>query len=263
MATQDYYETYWSPGGTGYGLLHETYPELRQLLQASVSRTSSCLDVGCGDGRTCGLWLREHAGSYVGVDISRQAIEEARALGLDARVIEDAASLPFPDKSFDIAVCIEVLEHLFEPHAAAREILRVLRPGGVLIVTVPNVVYWTRRVDLVLGRWDPAGDHLSVQQPWRDPHLRFFDLGALKRMLEASGFCRVKVGGHHGVFLPDIPYARRVKGLILRTPLGGSPHVRRLIPKRRASSLYRRLERILPSLLAFRLHAVATKPLGG
>lgn len=254
MAIKEYYETYWTAEGTAYGVHHETYPELRQLLQANVTQTSRCLDVGCGRGRTCGLWLREHAGSYIGVDISAHAVEEARDLGLDARVIEDASSLPFPNNSFDVAVCTEVLEHLFEPHVAASEILRVLRPGGVLIATVPNAAYWRRRVELLLGRCIPGGDYLSVQQPWRDPHIRFFNADSLKRMLVTSGFGRVKVGGHLGAFLGRFG---RMPWLVR----SDTPYVTGLFGTRRSSSLYRLLERFWPSLLAFRLHAIATKPL--
>jgi SAM-dependent methyltransferase len=80
---------------------------MSHLLEAVVSSTSRVLDVGCGDGRTCGLWLRDHAAEYVGVDISELAIREARAAGLDARLIQDATDLPFADGQFDVVVCVE------------------------------------------------------------------------------------------------------------------------------------------------------------
>jgi SAM-dependent methyltransferase len=235
-----YYEAYWSPEGF--------HPEgglpdqLRALLQPFVSRTTRSLDVGCGDGRTCGRWLQQHAGSYVGVDISENSLKEAAALGLDTRLIRDASSLPFPDDSFDLVVCIEVFEHLFAPQTAAREILRVLRPGAVLVATVPNVAYWRRRLDLALfGRWHPMGDDRSVDQPWRDPHIRFFNEDSLLGMLGGVGFTSVAVGGYQGALMRDIPL------------------VRRLAPRASASWLYRRAERVLPSVLALRLHALARK----
>lgn len=240
MSTKDYYERYWSP--EGFAPRGNLSPALRKLLDAEVVCSSDCLDVGCGDGRTTGLWLSEHAASYIGVDISARAVGEARALGLDARVIEDAVSLPFGDASFTVAVCIEVLEHVFQPYLVAREILRVLEPSGVLIVTVPNVAYWRRRLDLALfGRWNPVGDDLSVRQPWRDPHLRFFNRYSLKAMLLMSGFSPVRVGAHGGAFLRDIPV------------------IRRLAAGREASGVYGGLENIWPGLLGSRLHAVAVK----
>ena len=72
------------------------------------------------------------------------------------------------------------------------EAARVLRSGGVLIASVPNVAFWRRRLDLVCGRWNPEGDDLSVAEPWRDPHLRFLTTAALRSHAAAS---RVRIGG--------------------------------------------------------------------
>jgi methionine biosynthesis protein MetW len=199
------------------------------------------LDVGCGDGRTSGLWLKQYGCDYVGVDISKNALQAAKRLGLEVTQIEDASCLPFSEASFDAAVCVEVLEHLFEPHHAAAEVLRVLKPGGVLIVTVPNVAYWRRRLDLaVFGRWNPLGDTLSVQQPWRDPHIRFFNPKTLRAMLASVGFHSIEVSGHGGTFLGDLPW------------------IKRKLPAKVVSP-YIVFERLMPSLLAYRLHAVAYK----
>ena len=208
--------------------------------------------MGCGDGRTAGTVLDGLAASYTGVDVSTAAVREAESLGLDARVVADPADLPFPDGSFDVVTCLEVLEHLASPLEAAAEIRRVLRPGGRLIATVPNVAYWRRRLDLVaIGRWNPLGDHLSIQEPWRDPHLRFFTLRALRDMVESAGFEIVSAGGHWGGLLVDVPGRNRLRS---RLPPASVDHVRP------ASRAYRRLEARFPSLLAFRLHVVAQRP---
>jgi SAM-dependent methyltransferase len=245
VASSEYYDAYWDERRALTGL----YPELRDLLARSIRGDARCLDVGCGDGRTAGLFLSEHAGGYTGVDVSRTAVHRARHQGLDARLIEDPAELPFADGSFDAVACLEVLEHLVAPLSTAQELHRVLRPGGVILVTVPNIVYWRRRLDYALiGRWNPLGDALSVPEPWRDPHLRFFTLKALRRMIERAGFEVVSAGGHWGGFLVDLPGVQRL-GI-----LGGEADVTRV---RRSSRQYRRLERLLPSLLAFRLHLVA------
>ena len=156
MNVRDYYERYWS--AEGFHPTGETTPALARLFERWVPAGARCLDVGCGDGRTSGLWLLDHGCSYEGVDVSAQAVEEARQLGLQAGQIDDAGRLPFEDGSFDVVVCIEVLEHLFAPLDAVWEMARVLRPGGLLIVTVPNVAYWRRRVDMALsGTMEPSG----------------------------------------------------------------------------------------------------------
>jgi SAM-dependent methyltransferase len=246
-AVRAYYDAYWSEGR--FRPVGRLTDPLAALLAPVVASDSDCLDVGCGDGSTCGGWLSERAGSYVGVDISPTAVEAARATGLTAHTVDDASELPFADASFDVVACLEVFEHLFAPQLAAVEIHRVLRPGGVLIVTVPNAAYWRRRLDLVaFGRLNPLGDDESVDAPWRDPHLRFFNRGALGRLLARTGFADVRVAGHGGTALGDVPALRRL----------GRPRGWRH-PEWRANAVYSAFERAAPGLFAYRLHAVARK----
>ncbi len=247
VQTDKYYETYWTAASQGtrgarfkteHGFLT---PHLRRLLERQIPAGASFLDVGCGDGRTAGVWATETGRNYVGVDVSAQAVSQARAIGLDARVIEDAAALPFDDNSFDYVTCIEVFEHLFAPQRASAEILRILRPGGVFVATTPNVAYWRNRLDLALfGRWNPTGDDLSIAQPWRDPHIRFFGAGTLRRMLLQSGFRQVRVEGHEGTLLGDIPGVRRIREL--ENP-----------------EWYHRVEVLVPAVFAKRLAAISRK----
>jgi methionine biosynthesis protein MetW len=229
-----YYDAYWESEGW------ETRPprKLVELFERHVAPGHRCLDVGCGDGGTSGVWLQQHAAQYVGVDISKSAVRAACERGLDARVIDDDASLPFADGSFDVAVCIEVLEHLFAPQKTLSEIRRVLRPGGRVVVTVPNIAHWRNRLDLaVLGRFNPRGDSRSPTEPWRDPHLRFFTLGSLAALLEQDGFEIVERGGHaeHGL-LHHLPGLRR----LARSPEAGTAMRRSasLLPRQLAESIY-------------------------
>ncbi|HEY3728971.1 MAG TPA: class I SAM-dependent methyltransferase [Solirubrobacteraceae bacterium] len=232
----DYYDRYWRSEGW------ETRPPLKllELFHRHISDHDRCLDVGCGDGGTSGIWLNEWAASYVGVDVSEAAVEMARDRGLDVRCVQDAAALPFEEGSFDVAVCVEVLEHLFEPQRAMVEIGRVLRPGGRVILTVPNVAHWRSRVDGLLGRWNPRGDHLSATEPWRDAHLRFFTIRSLTNMVQRCGFEVVARGGYdeHG-FAHYVPGLRRLAGSAPPTA-----------PSRRAAELH-------PRLLAGRIYVVA------
>lgn len=240
MTTKQFYETYWSREGfRPQGFMT---PALAAIFERTIRPGWRCLDVGCGDGGTSGVWLRAHGCDYVGVDISENAVRDARARGLNVRTIPEATSLPFDNSSFDAVVCIEVLEHLFEPHVAAVEILRVLKPGGRLLATVPNVAYWRRRLELgLVGLWNPLGDLESKERPWRDPHIRFFNPRTLQRMLSEVGFSAVRVGGHGGGFLMDLPF------------------IGKHFDQNRTTRLYRAAEARLPALFGCRLHAVAYK----
>lgn len=232
-----YYDDYWRPGGFNPRGL--TDPTLEGLLARHTAAGDVVVEVGCGDGRKSGVWLQENARRYEGLDVSSSAVEAAREHGLSARVIADAAATELGAGSVDCVVCTEVLEHLFAPHDAAREAWRVLRPGGRYVVTVPNLGFWRRRVDLVAGRWNPLGDEESVLRPWRDPHIRFFTAATLRRMLEEAGFGAVEVSGYGGGVISHLPYlSRRRVG---------------------ASAAYRIVERRWPSLFAYRLVAIATK----
>jgi SAM-dependent methyltransferase len=239
-----YYEDYWTVHG--FNPTGRAFPELRSALDRFGREGSSWLDVGCGDALTAGPALIERGARYTGVDISEAGVERARANGFEARVIEDAGHLPFADGGFDGVICAEVFEHLFDPRAAAAEIFRVLRPGGVLFATVPNAAYWRRRAELAFcGRFDPIGDHLSVPEPWRDPHIRFFTPKTLAAMLRLEGF-EVQVLGQDGAFVRDWP---KVGRRLARDP----------------SPVYRRLERRFPGPFAMRLRAIAIAgpPRGG
>ena len=194
MDPKRFYDAYWAEVGE---TLNPGLTEgLRELLANSVRPTDDCLDLGCGDGAACGPWLTEHARSYVGVDISAEAVARAQAAGLDARQVDDAGTLPFADGAFTVVVCAEVLEHLFDPQAAVLEACRVLRPGGLIVVTVPNAVYIRRRYQMARGIFDPYGDAASIAAPWRDPHIRFFTPTTLTRLLGSSGFDGVVISGH-------------------------------------------------------------------
>jgi SAM-dependent methyltransferase len=107
---------------------------VRGLLARHAPRAARILDVGCGSGATT-LSLRRF-GSIVGVDLGPHALRLARARGL-AVARASAARLPARPGAFDLVVALDVLEHLDDDVAAAREILAALRPGGVLLATVP------------------------------------------------------------------------------------------------------------------------------
>jgi SAM-dependent methyltransferase len=98
------------------------------------------LDAGCGVAYGSQILHDADALSVTGVDLSPEVIAAARTRVSGRIELQqaDLNSLPFPDASFDLAVCFEVIEHVAKPHPILTELARVLAPGGVLAISTPN-----------------------------------------------------------------------------------------------------------------------------
>jgi SAM-dependent methyltransferase len=98
------------------------------------------LDVGCGTGWFSRL-AKDRGAEVVSLDIGVQLLKKVGEKCDTRRVAADACSLCFPDAVFDVVLATESIEHTLDPKLALAELLRVLRPGGSLVVTVPNRVW--------------------------------------------------------------------------------------------------------------------------
>lgn len=127
------------------------------------------LDVGCGEGQ----FLRRSARHFdaSGVDVSIEGVEQARlASGLATISVATASELPFPDGSFAVVTCFDVLEHLGRPEAALAEAHRVLEPGGVIVLSTPNPSSLGRRLKGRRSFIYRDQTHVSVKriEAWRE-----------------------------------------------------------------------------------------------
>jgi 2-polyprenyl-3-methyl-5-hydroxy-6-metoxy-1,4-benzoquinol methylase len=146
-----------------------------RFLARRVPAGGRILDVGCGRG----VLLAELADR--GFEVHGVERSAAAAAGADPRaqirIVPELAAAAYPDASFDAVFLWHVLEHLREPVAAVREIERLLRPGGKLVVAVPNL-------SSLQARWaGPAWFHLDLPR-----HVFHFPIAALRRLLEQAGF---------------------------------------------------------------------------
>ena len=118
------------------------------------------LDVGCRAGALTQAYLEGN--EVVGVDVDREALDEAGKLGIETVWADAQRRLPFRDETFDVVVAGEVLEHLASPRAFVDEAFRVLRPGGTVVGSVPNIFRLKNRLRFLAGR-NPSDDPTMLQ----------------------------------------------------------------------------------------------------
>lgn len=124
---------------------------IRDLVRAHLPRGGArILDLGCGSGRAARTF--EEFGTVVGSDLSWEPLK-ADARNGRSRLATRAERLPFRSGSFDLVTALDLVEHLEHDQPALREMLRVLRPGGVLILTVPAMPALYGPHDRALGHW--------------------------------------------------------------------------------------------------------------
>ncbi len=170
----------------------------------SLDGDTRWLDVGCGRQLTP-WWMKDQAGIeaelesrarwIVGVDTDLAALGDNRSCAM--RLKADAACLPFADGSFDLVTANMVFEHVEAPLASLKEIRRVLRSGGRLIVLTPN---WLDVVTIaawiVPNRWHPA---LVSRVEGRDAadvhptHFRFNRPATVEKILREAGFGKRRI----------------------------------------------------------------------
>ncbi|MFH8367575.1 class I SAM-dependent methyltransferase [Streptomyces sp. NPDC018031] len=183
----------------------------RALGPVGAGGPATVLDIGCGDGSAAAVaipYLRGHR--VIGVDWSQDALRRA-APRLPAVVRGELSDggLPFASGSADAVVFSEVIEHLVDPDAALDELRRVLRPGGHLLLSTPNLAAWYNR-GLLLAGVQPVFSEVSLRGVHGRPgsqvvgHLRLYTARALRGFLTASGFEVVSCAGapFHGVPRP-------------------------------------------------------------
>jgi 2-polyprenyl-3-methyl-5-hydroxy-6-metoxy-1,4-benzoquinol methylase len=119
-----------------------------------------CLDLGSDNG-VVSLLLRERGGSWASGDLTDEAVSSIRGL-VETDVHKVAGDkLPFPDAAFDVVAVVDMLEHVPDEAAFVRELARVVKPGGRLVVNTPHLKRTAlRRLRTGLGQTDEKHGHL-------------------------------------------------------------------------------------------------------
>jgi SAM-dependent methyltransferase len=140
------------------------------------------LDAGCGSGRN--MVDLERRGSVTGIELSDASVALALERGAGEVIAGSVMQMPFADDSFDLAACLDVIEHLEDDLGALRELRRVVAPGGALLVTVPAY------------QWLWSG-HDEVNH-----HQRRYTASSLRRVAELAGWQQVRSTHFNSLLLP-------------------------------------------------------------
>ena len=202
-------------GGLPSGELLHRQLVARDLVARTLARLSgddpAVLDVGCGDGSFLDH-LAQHVGDervrWVGIDYSKHQLEKASALPYEFQWCDLDEGIPLPDVSIDLLHAAEVIEHLADPDLLVQECARVLRPGGHLLATTPNLHAWYNRLLFPAGIQPVfyesssrstavgAGPLRALKRDTRPVgHLRLFNRTALLDLLSQEGFDPIVVRG--------------------------------------------------------------------
>jgi SAM-dependent methyltransferase len=161
------------------------------------------LDVGCGVGMYTAAFLRQTPHVF-GIEVERERAQEARLQSAADVSRAVGEHLPFPDNAFDVLFSHEVLEHVDDDRTCAAEMVRVTKPGGRIVVFVPNRLYpfethgifWRGRYrfgNIPLVNWLPT--------PLRNrlaPHVRAYTAHGLRRLFDGLPVRVI----HHTVIFP-------------------------------------------------------------
>jgi ubiquinone/menaquinone biosynthesis C-methylase UbiE len=197
---KDYYERYWETGIKGK-IMHEPPDNFREKHWAAFYNKvrrylkNECLDVGSGSG-----FITSELNKIVttsGLEISDAALKKARKTYPNMKFVKGSATdIPFNDNKFNCIFVSDVIEHVMDTEAMFHEFNRVLKKGGHLIITTPELT-WLKRVFIALFYFNDYFYPIN-------PHIRFYTKSTLKEILKKFGFKMIHYE-HDGSFFWLVP----------------------------------------------------------
>lgn len=177
----DYYNKKTVPFRMAGRRRRKTVPLLENIHDQKV------LDVGCASGYI-GEILKKQGNYVLGLDLTKKDVLKAKRILDDARVFDiEADDIRKLGRNYDLIIIVEVIEHLFDPEAAIKRLLPVLKKGGRILVSTPNIVHIYNRVKLVLGIFNYRDETIINKS-----HIHFFTDTSLKNMMIGLGLKLVR-----------------------------------------------------------------------
>jgi SAM-dependent methyltransferase len=208
---RDFYENPAVPASSGPDRARRQAAMLAEVLAGSTG--ARIVDIGCGDGFALAMAAQRNPGhQFAGLDWSAGSLAQAAERGLAVLRAAIDTTLPVRSGSVDVVIMSEVIEHLVDTDLAVEEVHRILKPGGSLLLSTPNLAAWFNRGLLAVGV-QPVFSEVSLRHVFGRPgaqvagHLHMFTKRALVEFLAAYGLDCVRVRGarYHDVPAPLRP----------------------------------------------------------
>lgn len=163
--------------------LPEAHVAVRAMIERAFSTTEGriAIDAAAGNGYMS-AWLRERGFSVLPFDISPKGF---RAEGIECAAADLNAKIPVPDETSDLTVSIETIEHLENPFQFLREIARVTKPNGMVVITTPNVHFVRSRLKALFTGISTYFEFVE-KDPWGQ-HIMPFSLGQILYAFNRDG----------------------------------------------------------------------------
>jgi 2-polyprenyl-3-methyl-5-hydroxy-6-metoxy-1,4-benzoquinol methylase len=157
--------------------VQERYLKCLELVQEA--RPGKVLDVGCDQGIFLGMLPNDIEKHGVDLKDPSNLVSE-----FHYRRCDITTGLPYPDASFDVVHGAEIIEHVLDTEGFLRECIRVLRPGGRIVVSTPNLHYWRNLIEWLRGNQFFFVDYSAGQEG----HVRYFCSKTIRKVSEKAGF---------------------------------------------------------------------------
>jgi 2-polyprenyl-3-methyl-5-hydroxy-6-metoxy-1,4-benzoquinol methylase len=161
-----------------------TYDAINESVYSLVPEWAArILDVGCGTGTLGAKLCRRQECRVVGITYSQREAELASGR-LSQAICADLNQFDFsPLGQFDCVILSHILEHLYSPEAVLQRLKYALRPESMIVVALPNVLFWRQRWEFLMGRWRYQDGGIMDRT-----HFRFFDYLSSETLLENAGY---------------------------------------------------------------------------
>jgi SAM-dependent methyltransferase len=163
-----------------------------EMIDGLNLNNKNILDIGCYDGAFLSL-IKNRNNNFCGIEASDYGVRKCKEKNIDIKqfYFDDKSELPYADNYFDLVSAGEIIEHIYDTDFFLDEINRILKAGGKLLISTPNIASLGRRIFLFLGK-DPIIE-VSPNEPDSCGHIRYFTFKSLAFLLKKHNYKILKL----------------------------------------------------------------------